>query len=80
MIFVVGKPVAAAAPLALTDWLNGLSGTSGILLGAILGLMMAFDMGGPLNKVAYTFAAAGLTTAIATESTGPSRRCRSWPP
>jgi PTS system fructose-specific IIC component len=50
----------------LTDWLNGLSGSTGIILGAILGLMMAFDMGGPLNKVAYTFAAAGLTTAVTT--------------
>jgi PTS system fructose-specific IIC component len=67
MIFVVGKPVAALTT-ALTDWLNGLAGASGIVLGAILGLMMAFDMGGPLNKVAYTFAAAGLTTAVASES------------
>ena len=67
MIFVVGKPVAALTT-ALTDWLNGLAGASGIILGAILGLMMAFDMGGPLNKVAYTFAAAGLTTAVASES------------
>jgi PTS system fructose-specific IIC component len=63
MIYVVGKPVAALTN-ALTDWLNGLSGSTGIILGAILGLMMAFDMGGPLNKVAYTFAAAGLTTAV----------------
>ncbi|HEX6869476.1 MAG TPA: PTS fructose transporter subunit IIC, partial [Micromonosporaceae bacterium] len=67
MIFVVGKPVAALTT-ALTDWLNSLAGASGIVLGAILGLMMAFDMGGPLNKVAYTFAAAGLTTAVASES------------
>jgi fructose PTS system EIIBC or EIIC component len=71
MIFVVGKPVAALTT-ALTSWLNGLAGASGIVLGAILGLMMAFDMGGPLNKTAYTFAAAGLTTAIAAQSTGPS--------
>ncbi len=71
MIFVVGKPVAALTT-ALTDWLNGLAGASGIVLGAILGLMMAFDMGGPLNKIAYTFAAAGLTTAIASPITGPS--------
>jgi PTS system fructose-specific IIC component len=71
MIFVVGKPVAALTT-ALTDWLNGLAGASGIVLGAILGLMMAFDMGGPLNKTAYTFAAAGLTTAIASPITGPS--------
>jgi PTS system fructose-specific IIC component len=71
MIFVVGKPVAALTT-ALTNWLNGLAGASSILLGLILGLMMAFDMGGPLNKTAYTFAAAGLTTAIASPITGPS--------
>jgi PTS system fructose-specific IIC component len=65
MIFVVGKPVAALATW-LATWLNGLAGASGILLGAILGLMMAFDMGGPLNKTAYTFAVAGLSTAIST--------------
>ncbi len=65
MIFVVGKPVAALSTW-LSEWLNGLAGASGIVLGALLGLMMAFDMGGPLNKTAYTFAVAGLSTAIAT--------------
>ena len=40
-----------------------MSGGSAILLGCILGLMMAFDMGGPLNKVAYTFAAVGVGAA-----------------
>jgi len=57
-------------PPALTDWLTGLSGSTAIVLGIILGLMMGFDLGGPINKVAYTFATAGLTTAIAVESTG----------
>ncbi|HEY4990997.1 MAG TPA: fructose-specific PTS transporter subunit EIIC, partial [Nakamurella sp.] len=71
MIFVVGKPIAAATT-ALTNWLNGLSGSTAILLGVILGLMMGFDLGGPVNKVAYTFAAAGLTTAIATTGGGPA--------
>ncbi|HYN70928.1 MAG TPA: PTS fructose transporter subunit IIBC [Nakamurella sp.] len=70
MIFVVGKPIAAATTW-LTDWLTGLSGSTAILLGIILGLMMGFDLGGPVNKVAYTFAAAGLTTAIATGGDGP---------
>jgi PTS system fructose-specific IIC component len=70
MIFVVGKPVAAATTW-LTDWLNGLSGSSGIILGAILGLMMAFDMGGPLNKVAYTFAAGGLSLVVGAEGGAP---------
>ena len=71
MIFVVGKPIAAATTW-LTEWLTGLSGSTAIVLGIILGLMMGFDLGGPVNKVAYTFAAAGLTTAIATGTTGPS--------
>ena len=69
MIFVVGKPVAALASW-LSTWLNGLAGASGIVLGAILGLMMAFDMGGPLNKTAYGFALAGLSTAVATGGPG----------
>ncbi|MFD5246729.1 PTS fructose transporter subunit IIC [Amycolatopsis sp. NPDC058340] len=61
MYVVVGKPIAAATS-GLTNWLNGLSGASALLLGALLGLMMAFDMGGPVNKAAYAFAVGGLTT------------------
>jgi PTS system fructose-specific IIC component len=62
MTIAVGKPVASAQT-HLSNWLSGLSGTNAILLGILLGLMMAFDMGGPVNKVAYTFATAGLTAA-----------------
>ncbi|MEV6206285.1 fructose-specific PTS transporter subunit EIIC [Kitasatospora sp. NPDC051914] len=62
MFVVLGSPIATAMK-GLTDWLNSLSGTNAILLGLLLGAMMAFDMGGPLNKVAYTFAAGALTTA-----------------
>jgi PTS system fructose-specific IIC component len=40
----------------LTEWLEGLQGSNAAVLGLILGGMMATDMGGPLNKVAYTFA------------------------
>ncbi len=61
MIIVIGEPIAAAQR-GLTDWLDGLSGANAILLGALLGLMMAFDMGGPVNKVAYTFGVAGLAS------------------
>ncbi len=72
MLLVLGKPIAAVQT-GLADFLNSLTGTSGIVLGIILGLMMAFDMGGPLNKVAYTFAAGGLATAIAAgDRTGPA--------
>jgi PTS system fructose-specific IIC component len=69
MILVLGRPLKALTD-GLTSWLNGLSGANLVLLGAILGLMMAFDMGGPVNKVAYTFATTGLATAgAATDST-----------
>ncbi|WP_028636072.1 PTS fructose transporter subunit IIABC [Nocardioides sp. URHA0032] len=62
MIIVFGKPIAWLMD-QLTQGLNSLNGGSAIVLGVILGLMMAFDMGGPLNKVAYSFAAAGVGTA-----------------
>ena len=55
MFYVIGEPVSWVQE-QLTDWLEGLQGRNAAVLGAILGLMMAFDMGGPLNKVAYTFA------------------------
>ncbi len=61
MFVVVGQPLAAATT-GLTSWLNSLSGSNAIMLGALLGLMMAFDMGGPVNKAAYAFAVAGLST------------------
>lgn len=65
MFVVIGGPLAALT-LGLTDWLNGLSGANALLLGGILGLMMAVDMGGPVNKAAYTFAVAGLSTGSET--------------
>ncbi|MFF0139137.1 fructose-specific PTS transporter subunit EIIC [Streptomyces sp. NPDC005227] len=62
MFVVIGKPIASAQK-GMTDWLNGLTGTNAVLLGALLGLMMCFDLGGPVNKVAYTFATAGIAVA-----------------
>lgn len=59
MFVVVGKPIASFQR-AVTDWLGGLSGGNAVLLGALLGLMMCFDLGGPVNKVAYAFAVGGL--------------------
>ena len=59
MLLVLGGPIAALT-LALSDWLSSLSGAAAIGLGALLGTMMAFDLGGPVNKVAYAFAVAGL--------------------
>ncbi|MGW2650921.1 fructose-specific PTS transporter subunit EIIC [Streptomyces sp. NPDC001393] len=55
-IYVIGKPISWVFE-HLTSWLGGMTGTSAILLGAILGLMIAFDMGGPVNKTAFLFGA-----------------------
>jgi PTS system fructose-specific IIC component len=60
MLVVVGKPIASATN-EMTDWLNGLGDSNKILLGLIVGAMMAFDLGGPVNKVAYTFGLASLS-------------------
>jgi PTS system fructose-specific IIC component len=70
MLVVFGKPIGWLMT-QLTDGLNSMSGSSAVLLGVILGLMMAFDMGGPLNKVAYSFAAAGVGTAAASSGNTP---------
>ncbi|HYJ27046.1 MAG TPA: fructose-specific PTS transporter subunit EIIC [Nocardioides sp.] len=59
MFLVLGRPISWLME-QLEEGLSSMSGGSAILLGCILGLMMAFDMGGPLNKVAYTFAAVGV--------------------
>ncbi|MFC9240471.1 fructose-specific PTS transporter subunit EIIC [Streptomyces decoyicus] len=53
-IYVLGKPISWVFT-HLTGWLSGMTGTSAIVLGAILGLMIAFDMGGPVNKTAFLF-------------------------
>ncbi len=68
MLVVLGRPIAWLMG-ELEDGLSSMSGSSAVLLGVILGLMMAFDMGGPLNKVAYSFAAAGVGgAALATDA------------
>ncbi|WP_375390100.1 fructose-specific PTS transporter subunit EIIC [uncultured Amnibacterium sp.] len=61
MILVLGGPIAALTK-GLNEALTGLTGTAAIGLGVILGLMMCFDLGGPINKVAYAFAVAGLAS------------------
>jgi fructose PTS system EIIBC or EIIC component len=68
MLVVLGRPIAWLMG-ELEEGLSSMSGSSAVLLGVILGLMMAFDMGGPLNKVAYSFAAAGVGgAALATDA------------
>jgi fructose PTS system EIIBC or EIIC component len=69
MLAVIGPPVAAAEH-ALGGWLSGLGGTSAVLLGTVLGAMTVADLGGPLNKAAYTFAIAGVTAAGVTGTPG----------
>ena len=59
MFLLLGRPLAAISE-GLESWLNGMTGSSIIVLGVVLGLMMCFDLGGPVNKAAYTFATAGL--------------------
>ncbi|WP_328747928.1 PTS fructose transporter subunit IIABC [Streptomyces sp. NBC_00285] len=60
-IYVIGRPISWVFE-HLTSWLSGMTGTSAILLGAILGLMIAFDMGGPVNKTAFLFGAGLIAT------------------
>ncbi|AZQ35185.1 PTS fructose transporter subunit IIC [Streptomyces cyaneochromogenes] len=60
-IYVLGKPISWVFE-HLTSWLSGMTGASAILLGAILGLMIAFDMGGPVNKTAFLFGAGLIAT------------------
>lgn len=55
IVFVLGGPIAGIME-ALTNFLNGLHGAAKAPLGALLGAMVGVDMGGPINKVAYTFA------------------------
>ncbi|HHW7521387.1 TPA: fructose-specific PTS transporter subunit EIIC [Mannheimia haemolytica] len=54
MIYVINPPVKALMD-ALVEWLNTMGQTNAIILGIILGAMMCTDMGGPVNKAAYTF-------------------------
>ncbi len=61
-ITVLGRPIVGVTN-SLTDALSGMTGASALVLGLILGAMMGFDLGGPVNKVAYAFATGGLGAA-----------------
>lgn len=63
MYFLIGQPLASLTE-AMQTGLSSMSGGSAILLGALLGLMMCFDLGGPVNKAAYLFATAGLSAGL----------------
>ncbi|WP_025120620.1 MULTISPECIES: PTS fructose transporter subunit IIBC [unclassified Serratia (in: enterobacteria)] len=63
IIYVVGTPVAKIME-GLTNWLQSLGTANAVLLGAILGAMMCTDMGGPVNKAAYAFGVALLSSSV----------------
>ncbi|RXR07286.1 PTS fructose transporter subunit IIC [Pseudoxanthomonas composti] len=65
MMYVIGTPVAQLLAW-LTEWLRGMQGTSAIVLGLLLGGMMAVDMGGPVNKASYAFSTALISSQVYT--------------
>ena len=69
-ITLLGRPIVALSD-ALKSGLDGLGGSSAVLVGLILGAMMGFDLGGPVNKVAYAFATGGLGAAGAASDSAP---------
>ncbi len=70
MFILLGGPIAQLTA-ALNNWLSGMAGSAAIVLGLILGLMMCVDLGGPVNKVAYSFAVAGLSAGSVADNPGP---------
>lgn len=63
MIYVIGDPLKWLMD-GLTSWLMTMGSANAIILGAVLGAMMAIDMGGPFNKTAYTFATGLLASSL----------------
>jgi fructose-specific PTS system IIC-like component len=61
IVLLLGQPIANLM-VALNSWLEGMQGASKVVLGLILGSMIAFDMGGPVNKTAFFFAVALIET------------------
>src|SRR5699024_5295775 len=61
MYFVLGAPLEAVMT-GLQNMVSGMSGSSAVVLGIVLGLMMCSDLGGPIDKAAYLFGTAGLST------------------
>lgn len=65
MIYILGNPISSAMT-AMTNWLKSMSTGNAVILAMIMGAMIAFDMGGPVNKVAYLFAAAMIGEGVYT--------------
>ena len=83
ILLFIGEPIGAFMA-ALSSWLNGMQNSSKIILGIILGAMITFDMGGPLNKTAFFFAVAMIPTnpslmaAVATAVCSFNDVCIRW--
>lgn len=63
MLYLVNEPVGALNQ-GISNWLSGLGTGNAVLLGIVLGLMMAVDMGGPVNKAAYVFGTGLLANGV----------------
>lgn len=63
LLLVLGKPVAMLNA-TMVNFLNGLAGSNAALLGAVLGIMVSFDLGGPVNKAAYAFCVAAMAEGV----------------
>lgn len=63
LLVVLGKPVAMINS-ALVDFLGSMAGSNAALLGAVLGIMVSFDLGGPVNKAAYAFCVAAMAEGV----------------
>lgn len=68
LTYVIGTPIMYIT-ISVTNWLNNMSGINSVILAMILGFMMSFDMGGPINKIAYSFGMAGFTSGAYAIST-----------
>jgi 2-O-A-mannosyl-D-glycerate-specific PTS system IIC component len=63
ILLILGKPVAALNQ-GLINMLTSMSGTNAALLGAVIGIMTSFDLGGPVNKAAYAFCVAAMAEGV----------------
>lgn len=65
MVYIINPPVAAIME-SLSSWLKSMGDINAVVLGIILGVMMCTDMGGPVNKAAYTFSVGMLASSVNT--------------
>lgn len=63
LLLILGKPVALLNE-SMVNFLGGLAGSNAALLGAVLGVMVSFDLGGPVNKAAYAFCVAAMAEGV----------------